>query len=307
MNFHFAPVQGHTDAAYRHFHSINYGNHTDYYTPFIRLEKGSLRNRDLKDFTSDLNLGTHLVPQIIFRDKDELNSLVKLLKESGAGEIDLNMGCPFPLQTGHGRGAAAIANQELAAAVEETVNENTDIKFSVKMRLGFTDPDEWHTLLPHLNNISLTHLAVHPRVARQQYSGELFIDKFNELLNESKNPVVFNGEIHKPEDIRRTIEQFPAIDGIMIGRGMLARPSLITEYISGSEMKKEDRLKLMLKFHRQLLDYYTSTLCGDTQIIAKIKPFWEYAEEEIGRKTYKAIKKATNMAKYHSAVATIMN
>lgn len=305
MTFHFAPVQGHTDAAYRHFHAANYGNNTDYYTPFIRLEKGTLRNRDIKDFTSDLNAGTHLVPQIIFRDNEELTALISLLKENGASEIDLNMGCPFPLQTGHGRGAATIANPLLAEAVEHAVKENPDIKFSLKMRLGFSDPNEWETLLPHLNNINLTHIAVHPRVAKQQYGGDLHLDQFTELLKESKNPVIFNGEIHTPEDISRTLSQFPSIAGIMIGRGLLARPSLVEEYLSGKELEREDRVQRMLKFHRQLLDHYSSTLCGDSQIISKIKPFWEYAEEEIGRKPYKLIKKATNIAKYHSAVATI--
>ncbi len=63
----------------------------------------------------------------------------------------------------------------------------------------------------------------------------------------------------------------------------------------------------MLKFHRDLLHHHESTLCGDSQILSKIKPFWEYAEAEIGRKPWKAIKKASNMAKYHSAVATIVN
>lgn len=305
MTFHFAPVQGHTDAAYRHFHAENYGSHTDYYTPFIRLEKGTLRKRDLNDFTSELNIGTTLVPQIIFRDSEELTSLVKLLKQNGASEIDLNMGCPFPLQTGHGRGAATIANPTLANAVEMTVNENPDIKFSLKMRLGFAEPDEWRSLISHLNNTSLTHIAVHPRVAKQQYGGDLFLDKFEELLKESQNPVIFNGEIHTPEDISIVIDKFPGIAGVMIGRGLLGRPSLVAEYLSGKEWDKEERIQRMLTFHRQLLSHYTSTLCGDSQIISKIKPFWEYAEEEIGRKPYKLIKKATNIAKYHSAVASI--
>ena len=61
----------------------------------------------------------------------------------------------------------------------------------------------------------------------------------------------------------------------------------------------------MLKFHRELLHHYESTLCGDAQILSKIKPFWEYAEAEIGRKPWKGIKKASNLAKYHSVVASI--
>ena len=305
MKFHFAPVQGHTDAPYRHFHAEEYGNDTVYYTPFIRLERGALRNKDIKDFTSGLNTTTHLVPQIIFRDNEELTGLVELIKETGAKEIDLNMGCPFPLQTGHGRGAATVANEELARCVVETINNNPDISFSVKMRLGYSDPHEWEKLIPYLNQVKLTHIAVHPRVAKQQYGGELHLDEFSKLAELSENPIVYNGEIHTPEDIDGIQSKFPDIAGIMIGRGLLARPSLVEEYLAGKELEKEERVEKMLQFHRTLLDHYSSTLCGDSQLISKIKPFWEYAEDEIGRKAWKAIKKATNIAKYHSAVASI--
>ena len=305
MKFHFAPVQGHTDAPYRHFHAGMYGHDISYYTPFIRLERGDLRVRDVKDFTSGLNDEAHLVPQIIFRDADELESLVRLVKDKGATEIDLNMGCPFPLQTGHGRGASTVANSALADKVADIVKSNPDIVFSVKMRLGFSDPDEWKILLPRVNQVRLSHLAVHPRVAKQQYGGDLYLDRFEQILECSSNPVVFNGEIKNPADVQSISTRFQSINGIMIGRGLLARPSLISEVMDGEEWDKVKRIDTMLSFHRNLLDYYSSTLCGETQLISKIKPFWEYAEDEIGRKAWKAIKKATNLAKYHSAVAMI--
>lgn len=307
MNYHFAPVQGHTDAPYRHYHRKIYGNLCDYYTPFIRLEQGKLRTRDVKDFTSALNEESHTIPQIIFRDEQELNSLISLMKENGAKEIDLNMGCPFPLQTGHGRGAATVSRPELGEAVEKAVSENPDILFSLKMRLGLTNPDEWKILLPHLNNIRLRHITVHPRVAKQQYGGDLNLEQFGDILKSSSNPVVFNGEIKTPSDISRIIELFPEATGIMMGRGLLGRPSLVAEFNEGSEWDKTKRIETMLAFHSALFDHYSSTLCGDSQIISKIKPFWEYAEDEIGRKPWKAIKKAVNIAKYHSAVASIQN
>lgn len=305
MNFHFAPVQGHTDAAYRHFHSLIYGNLSDYYTPFIRLEHGGIRGRDAKDISSPLNDCNHFIPQIIFRDRDELHALVEILKAMGKKEVDLNMGCPFPLQTGHGRGAATISNKELAKAVCDTITSNPGMRFSVKMRLGFNEPDEWRNLLECLNNVELSHIAVHPRVAKQQYVGDLYLDRMEEIIKESKNPVVFNGEIKTPADIMEIIERFPGISGVMIGRGLLGRPSLVAEYKDGKEWSRQQRLATMLEFHQKLLHHYEEILCGDSQLISKIKPFWEYAEVEIGRKAWKAIKKATNIAKYHSAVALI--
>lgn len=303
-SLHFAPVQGHTDAAYRHFHSLVYGGDLTYYTPFVRLEKEELRNKDLKDLTSDLNSNHHLVPQIIFRDKQELNTLISEIKSLEYNEIDLNMGCPFPLQTGHKRGAATILNTTLAENVVEAIDNNSDIQFSVKMRLGMKEPTEWKTLLPFLNQVKLKHLTVHPRVAKQQYTGDVNLSQFQEILKESKNPVIYNGDLINPEDVKNIEKDYPEIKGVMIARGALGRPSVFNE-INEGEYPKEGRIKKMLEFHRLLFQHYSSVLCGDSQIISKIQPFWEYAEEEIGRKAWKALKKAVNMAKYQTALALI--
>ncbi|MCH5223090.1 MAG: tRNA-dihydrouridine synthase family protein [Muribaculaceae bacterium] len=307
MKILFAPIQGHTDAAYRHFHSEIYGVQLPYYTPFIRLEKGSIRPRDLKDIKSELNDNHTIIPQIIFRDRKELFTLVELLVKEGIKEIDLNMGCPFPLQTGHGRGAATISNSEVAKAVEDVVKSYPDITFSVKMRLGMENPEEWKSLLPSLNKINLRHIVLHPRVAKQQYGGEPNLEQFAEFLKLSHNPVIYNGDLKTPDDICNIKEKFPKIEGVMLGRGLLGRPSLVNEYLEGKELPKEDRIIKMLDFHSQLFNHYSEVLCGDSQIISKIQPFWEYAEDEIGRKPWKAIKKASNIAKYQTAVASVQN
>ena len=306
MKYYFAPVQGHTDAAYRHFHNMCYfPADVEYTTPFIRLEKGTLRNKDFKDLSSPLNDNINLVPQIIFRDKDELQKLVTLIKENGAKRIDLNMGCPFPLQTGHKRGAATIAREDLAKDVADIINENKEISFSVKIRLGLNDPKEWHTLLPFLNTTELDHLTVHPRVAKQQYGGELNLDEFSLILNESKNPVVFNGDLKSPEDVKEIINMFPDLKGIMIGRGALARPSIFNEIQEGNEWNREKRIEVIKKFHDRLYNHYSEVLQGETQLLSKIQPFWEYSEDEIGRKAWKLINKAKTISKYRTALVNV--
>ncbi|MCH5229731.1 MAG: tRNA-dihydrouridine synthase family protein [Muribaculaceae bacterium] len=301
----FAPVQGHTDAAYRHFHEKVYGTGVVFYTPFIRLEKGDIRQKDHKDITSYLNTNHNLVPQIIFKDEKELNSLVEKLKKENVKEIDLNMGCPFPLQTGHGRGASTIIKQELAENILKIIEENPSILFSVKMRLGLNSPEEWKVLLPFLNRVKLKHITLHPRIAKQQYAGEVDLIQFRNFLANSVNPVIYNGDLKTPEDINKITRLFPEIKGFMTGRGTLGRPSLISEYMEGNEWDKSKRIDKMLYFHKLLFDHYSNILCGDSQIISKIQPFWEYAEDEIGRKSWKAIKKATNISKYQTAVASI--
>lgn len=305
MKIHFAPVQGHTDAAYRHFHTSRYLGADEYYTPFIRLEHGEVRKKDINDLHSEISKEDKVVPQVIFKNEEELSALVDYLASEGYDRIDINMGCPFPLQTAKGRGAATAGSREAAEAVRKVVEKHPEVKFSVKMRLGMEDPYEWRETLPVLNTLPLEHIAMHPRVARQQYKGEPDLEVFGQFLEESKVPVVYNGDILTPEDAKKIEERFPEIAGIMIGRGLLARPSLTSEIKNGEEWPEDQRLREMVRFHRDLLDYYRSTLCGDHQVLSKIQPFWEYAENEVGRKTWKALKKAVNYAKYTTAVASI--
>lgn len=302
---YIAPVQGHTDAAWRYFHQEVYGGDHKYFTPFIRCERGELRKHDLKDFISELNANHQLEAQVIFRDMEELDILLRNLRDAGAKEINLNMGCPFPLQTGKGRGAGFIRNAEEASKLKKKLEKYPELTYSVKMRLGFENPDEWKEIAPVLNDIDLRFVALHPRVARQQYGGDLYMDRFEEFVSEVKHPVIFNGELRTPADIAEIEKKYPALEGVMTARGILGRPSLAAEYEGGKEWSREERLQKTLAFHRLLLNHYSSTLCGDAQIVSKIKPFWEYSEVEIGRKAWKGIKKATNLAKYHSAVALI--
>ena len=306
MIYYLAPVQGHTDAAYRHFHAANYGKDgVVYTTPFIRLEKGEIRKKDLKDALSPLNEGLEVLPQVIFRDSEELTTLVALLREHGATRIDINMGCPFPLQTARGRGAATIASQDCHKAVADVVRNNPGISFSVKMRLGMQH-EEWRPLIEVLNTLDLDHISVHPRTAADQYTGQRSMEAFTSIYEVSTNPIVYNGDIPNPDDARIIIDRYPGLQGIMIGRGLLGRPSLISEIKNGTELEHAERLTAMSDFHRQLLAYYRETLIGgEHQVLTKIQPFWEYAEAEIGRKAWKAIKKASTMAKYQTALAQI--
>lgn len=304
MKIYLAPVQGHTDAPWRYFHNQTYGGNNRYFTPFIRCEHGEIRAKDLQDFMRSMNAGVDTEPQVIFRNMEELEVLLEALVKAQAGAVNLNLGCPFPLHTGKGRGAGFITNISEAERLPALLAKYPDVKFSVKMRLGKEDPDEWKGIIGILNSIRLDRLYVHPRVARQQYRGELYLDRFGEILNESKNPVVFNGDIRTPDDINAVGDAFP-IEGIMIARGILGRPSLAVENEEG-EWPREKRIEMMMRFHNRLFRHYEENLCGEAQILSKIKPFWEYAESEIGRKAWKAIKKATNIAKYHTALDFVL-
>ena len=130
----FAPLQGYTDAIYRTIHNKVFGGINCYYSPFIRLEKGEVRQKDIKDILPENNENINLVPQIIVNSNEEFLKLTESVCNLDYKRIDINMGCPFPLQTKKGRGAALLQNPKHLEDIVESINSINDIDFSMKMQ-----------------------------------------------------------------------------------------------------------------------------------------------------------------------------
>ena len=305
LPIHFAPLQGFTESAYRLAHSkFAPGIHT-YYTPFLRLEKGEVRAKDLRDLQAEHPY--HLVPQIIVRDVEEFNLLTKAVTELGFKEIDINMGCPYPMQTKSGRGSGILSHPEKIREILDAINQlsqpaaepatDKSPKFSIKMRLGLTSPEESLQLLPLLNEAPLAHITLHPRVGIQQYKGALDFETFDKFYGECKHPLIFNGDITDLKQIQYIETRYPKLAGIMIGRGLLANPVLAAQYAG---LPCGTAIGTLLKIHADIAADYARRLQGNAQILDKIRPFWTYAD--LPKKIRKKIEKSRTFEEYLEAV-----
>ena len=302
LPIHFAPLQGFTESAYRLAHSkFAPGIHT-YYTPFLRLEKGEVRAKDLRDLQTEHPY--HLVPQIIVRDVEEFNLLTKAVTELGFKEIDINMGCPYPMQTKSGRGSGILPHPEKVREILDAINQAaaepaaaSAPKFSIKMRLGLTSPEESLQLLPLLNKAPLAHITLHPRIGIQQYKGALDFETFDKFYAECKHPLIFNGDITDLKQIQYIETHYPKLAGIMIGRGLLANPVLAAQY---ARLPCGTTTETLLKIHADIAADYARRLQGNAQILDKIRPFWTYAD--LPKKNRKKIEKAKTLEEYLEAV-----
>lgn len=178
MELLMAPLQGFTEANVRNAFEESFGGITEYYTPFIRLEKGQFRNKDLKDADPVNNRVGHLVPQIIAADEDEAVRLVEKVAEWGYREVDINMGCPFLPMVRKGRGAGILPHPDKVARVLSVTDRYPEIQFSVKMRLGWDSAEESLVLLDLLNELPLRQITLHPRLGIQQYKGTCISEAF---------------------------------------------------------------------------------------------------------------------------------
>lgn len=301
----FAPLQGYTDAIYRTMHNKVFGGINCYYSPFIRLEKGEVRQKDIKDILPENNENINLVPQIIVNSNEEFLKLTESVSNLGYKRIDINMGCPFPLQTKKGRGAAILQNTKHLENIVESINSINDIDFSIKMRLGMDSAEDAKGALEIINKAKLHHITIHPRIAKQQYKGEIDYQTFDYIYQNCLHPIIYNGDILSQEDIYNIINIYPKIEGIMIGRGLLAKPYLAMELNKTIRLSVSERLSMIMKLHDAIYDHYSSVMQGEHQLLLKMKTFWEYLDEEIGKKPYKAIKKSVNIKKYELAIRLI--
>lgn len=305
INIEFAPLQGYTDAAYRYWHNRLRGGISCYYSPFIRIEKSDIRAKDLRDILPENNEGLNLVPQILVNGKDELDFLSAKIRELGYSRIDINLGCPFPLQTKKGRGAALLSDPQKVQELMEAIKDNDDIHYSVKMRLGMSSAEEFYPLIDIINHAHLHHVALHPRVATQQYKGNVDMLSFEHIYGEITHPLIYNGDITNLGEINSIDCRYATLSAIMIGRGLLSDPCLSYEYVNNVQLSDKEKIAKILELHAHLLEHYSARLQGDSQLLVKMKTFWEYLEPLIGRKSAKLIKKSINMAKYDAAVASI--
>lgn len=303
---YFAPIQGYTEDAFRRLHHELFGGVTAYYTPFIRLEHGEVRSKDKRDVRPEFNQEVNIVPQVLASGGKEFDTLLQFLLPLGYKHIDLNMGCPFPLQSRHGRGAGLLTHPDKVEEICQVIRQHGDIDFSIKMRLGMEDVNDWKQILPILEDTPLKYIVLHPRTAIQQYKGTLHRDAFQDFLAQSHHPIIYNGDITEVKQIQELEATYAdRLAGVMIGRGLLCRPSLAAEYATETSLPDQLLISRIKVFHDRLLAHYENIIPGEAQRLNKIRTFWDYLEPLLGRKAWKKIEKAGNLKNYLSAVRAL--
>ncbi|MBR4963303.1 MAG: tRNA-dihydrouridine synthase family protein [Muribaculaceae bacterium] len=307
MKIYSAPLQGYTEAVWRNLHSSVFGGVDTYYTPFLRYERNEIRSKDIRDVEQKNNTVSSLVPQIIASTPEEMQPLLQLIRTEGYDRVDINMGCSFILQAKRKRGAGILPYPDMVSALMQEVSKNKDIKFSVKMRLGWESKDEWRELMSILNDAPLCSVTMHPRLGVEQYKKSVDVDAFAEFYNECKHPVIYNGDILTLSNIKQIKERFPDLEGVMLGRGLLANPALAVEYKEERELTNQEKATLIRAMHDKMYEELSPRLLGNTQFLSKMKPYWEYLLPDMLKKEKKAILKSSTIEKYMINVNTALS
>lgn len=307
QEIYLAPLQGYTNADYRNLHHKYFGGIDKCFSPYLRFEPHkALKKSVLKDIQPENNEGLNFVPQILGTDIQMFIDLAKQMEDWGYKEMNWNLGCPYPMVTKRGFGSALVQQPEQVREILDSVLSKINIPLSIKCRLGFENDDEIFALIDVLNQYPISELTVHTRTAKQMYKGKANPKAFVPILQKSKHPLVYNGDINTINDIQNLNTLFEnKVDSFMLGRGVLMNPFLPSE-LKGQEYPKDEKRIILRDFHSELFEQNRQKL-EPSHLLGRMITHWEYLSFifENQHKIYKAIKKTKRIDKYSSLIDKI--
>ncbi len=272
-----APMQGLTEVMFRRVYEECFpGAIALAVSPFLSLTHGNLADAwdKIEDVLPENNVGSiPVIPQILGKEPDEFIALGNRLYELGYSELNWNMGCPMRKVAAKHRGSGILPYPDEVRSILDNVLPQLKPRLSVKVRLGLKSTDDIFRLIPVLNDYPLASVTVHPRLGRQQYNGHPDLDTFARVLPMLKASVVYNGDIVTGADARGLRERFPGVADLMVGRGVLYRPTLPLD-IADPDRDTSNDLRLAAHFIERLVQEILSTMPSDQARIRKIKEYW---------------------------------
>lgn len=304
MKFYLAPMEGITGHIYRNSYEKYFHNIDKYFTPFIVPNQSvSLKTKELKDLLPQNNKGLNIVPQILTNNAEGVILTANKLKQLGYEEINLNLGCPAGTVVSKKRGSGFLAYPEELDKFLDEIYKIDNMKISIKTRLGKERADEFYKLIEIYNKYPLEELIIHPRTREDFYGNTPNLEVFKDALKLSKHSICYNGDIFTLNSYNKIINEFPEVNKVMLGRGILANPGLIGE-IKNNEFANKEIIKM---FHDEIFENYTILLNEDKNAMYRMKELWGYMSHIFtnNKKYYKKIKKAQKAIDYKNAVNSL--
>lgn len=289
---YLAPLQGFTDCIFRQAYASVFAGIDRFFIPYIALQQGEILRKYDREVFPENNNQKLVVPQILAGDEQEARVLMIHLKNYGYSAVNLNLGCPYPMVTNRGRGAALLQKPAKLAKILEAVFSDFGMMISVKLRAGLHRPDELEQIVPVLNEFPLSEVILHARTAKQLYKGALCDPALAFAAATLKHSLVFNGDVFSRDDFRRRAAQFPAVKHWMLGRGVLMNAFLPAQLQGTVFTEAEKRAKLQ-HFHALVWEAHLRNADNAGNALNKLKQFWQYFSHHFlnqGR-VYKSIKK----------------
>jgi tRNA-dihydrouridine synthase len=203
------------------------------------------------------------------------------------------------------------------------------MKISVKTRIGFHSDEEWPAILEIYKKYPMNELIIHPRVREEFYKGAPHLDCFGQAVQvytcnaacctqnlQPHTTLCYNGDISSVDNCRAILKEFPGIDHIMIGRGLISQPGLAAEikYAQQNDAPAHPRYsdaeyrERIGAFHDEIYSNLSANFSGEKDAMLHMKEIWGFLKNSFAGsdKAVKKILKSQNCMEYKIAVQGLL-
>lgn len=298
MRYYFAPMEGLTDSIYRHTHHKHFGGVDRYYMPFLSPTiHRSLTHKEDRELPMADSEAFTAIPQLLTKVPEDFLWAAQVCMDRGYTEVNLNTGCPSGTVVSKGKGSGMLRDPQQLDAFLDVVFTSCPVSISVKTRLGLESPEEFPKLLEVFNRYPIKELTVHPRVRKDFYKEPVRPEWFSYALQNSKNPLCYNGDIVTKADA----DAATCVDAVMIGRGLIADPGML--------LPGGTTIPALEAFLNELLETYTEVFDGSRNAMFRMKENWGllHSRFDFSDKLWKRLLKTIDVAEYKAITAEILH
>jgi tRNA-dihydrouridine synthase B len=193
-----------------------------------------------------------LAVQIFGSEPPVMAEAARMVEAAGADLVDINFGCPVKKVTKTGAGATLLDDPDRACRIVAAVAEAVDVPVSVKMRRGLENGSRaCFDVGPKLVDSGAQTLTLHPRSAKQMYTGEADHSLTAEFVEAVPVPVIASGDITSRAKAQSVLAATGAA-AVMVGRAAQGNPWVLREIMGdGSEPTREEVVAELILFMRE--------------------------------------------------------
>ena len=193
-----------------------------------------------------------LAVQIFGSEPEVMAEAARMVEDAGADLVDINFGCPVRKVTKTGAGATLLEEPDRACRIVESVANAVSLPVSVKMRRGLANGSRAALAVgPKLVEAGAASLTLHPRSARQMYTGTADHGLTAELVDLVDVPVIASGDVNTRDRAEEVLET-TGCAAVMVGRAAQGNPWALGEIagrLDGEPTRDEIVAELLLFMH----------------------------------------------------------